>query len=157
MKSFKHCRHLLGLALSALLAAGPAFAAKSTPATTAPAEQPAATGGQSNYGVKLGGFFNDEHRKAARSAFAQRYAKGKDCPVGLQRAAKGCAAPVEGRYWAVGQRLQSAVKPNPVPDAILAKLPAVPNGYEYVMAGEDILLVSKGLQLVVDIIADVTG
>ena len=32
-----------------------------------------------------------------------------------------------------------------------------PGGYEYLMAGDDILLVSKGLHLVVDMIEDVMG
>lgn len=152
--------HLAVLALAAGLAAGPAAAAtKGAPKTAQPAaEEPApASTGQADYGVKLGAFFNEQHKKAARTAFAQRYAKGKDCPAGMERGAKGCAPPVEGRYWAVGQTLQPAVKPNPVPEPVKAKLPPAPKGYEYVMAGEDILLVSKGLHLVVDMIEDVTG
>jgi hypothetical protein len=40
---------------------------------------------------------------------------------------------------------------------VKATLPPAPAGYEYVLAGEDILLVSKALQLVVDMIEDVTG
>lgn len=156
MKSFKRYPTSLALAACVLLASGAAYAATpAAPAASAP--QVVASGKQTTYGVKLGGFFNEEHRQAARTAFAKRYAKAKDCPVGLERAAKGCAALVEGRYWAVGQRLQSAVKPNPVPDAVVAKLPAAPSGYEYVMAGQDILLMSKGLQLVVDMIENVTG
>ena len=124
----------------------------------AAAEQPAAApAGQAAYGVKLGAFFNEQHKKAARTAFAQRYARAKDCPEGMERTAKKCAPPVEGRYWAVGQTLQPAVKPHPVPDAVKAKLPPAPDGYEYVLAGEDILLVSKALHLVVDMIEDVTG
>ena len=131
MKSSQHRRHIMALAVCALVAAGP-LSAKTAPkpAAAASAEQAvaAAPGGQANYGVKLGGFFNDQHRKAVRTAFAQRYGKGKDCPAGMERGAKGCAPPVEGRYWAVGQMLQPAVKPNPVPDPIAAKLPPAPNG-----------------------------
>ena len=41
---------------------------------------------------------------------------------GMERIAKKCAPPVEGRYWAVGQTLQPAVKAHPVPDAVKAKL-----------------------------------
>ena len=153
----RYFRPLCALAASALLAAGPALAAK--PAAKAPAEQPAAAapGAQANYGVKLGGFFTEQHKKAARTAFAKRYAKGKDCPEGMERGAKGCAAPVEGRYWAVGQALQPAVKPHPVPEAVMEKLPPAPEGYEYVLAGEDILLKSKAIHLVVDMIEDVNG
>jgi hypothetical protein len=163
MKSYRHQRHIMALAVCAFAAAGPAAARTAAkPAPAASAEQaPAASaspGGQAGYGVKLGGFFTDQHKKAVRTAFAQRYGKSKDCPAGMEREGKkGCLPPVEGRYWAVGQMLQPAVKPNPVPEPLAAKLPAAPNGYEYLMAGEDILLVSKGLHLVVDILEDVAG
>lgn len=152
-------RYLAALALGALVAAGPAAAAKADrKEAPKPAEEAAAApAGQAAYGVKLGAFFNEQHRKDARAAFEKRYAKAKDCPEGMERTAKKCAPPVEGRYWAVGQTLQPAVKPHPVPDAVKAKLPPAPPGYEYVLAGEDILLVSKALHLVVDMIEDVTG
>lgn len=155
----KRSRCLLALAWVALAAAGPAAAAKQEAKTPQPpADQPAAApAGKAAYGVKFGGFFSEQHKKAARAAFAQRYARAKDCPEGMERTAKKCAPPVEGRYWAVGQTLQPAVKAHPVPNAIKAKLPPPPEGYEYVMAGEDILLVSKALHLVVDMIEDVTG
>ena len=146
----RHFPQAAAIAFAALLASAPSFATEQAPA-------PAAAGAQADYGVKLGAFFKEEDKKAARAAFAQRYGKGKDCPAGMERGAKGCAAPVEGRYWAVGQTLQPAVKPNPVPEPLKAKLPPVPKGYEYLMAGDDILLVSKGLHLVVDILEDVTG
>jgi len=152
-------RRLWALAFVALATAGPATAAKpeARPALP-PAEQPAAAPpGKAAYGVKFGGFFSEQHKKAARTAFAQRYARAKDCPEGMERTTKKCAPPVEGRYWVVGQALQPAVKSYPVPDAVKAKLPPAPDGYEYVMAGEDILLVSKALHLVVDMIEDVAG
>lgn len=151
-------RCLWALALMAL-SAGPVSAAKpEAKQAQPPAEQAAAApAGKASYGVKLGGFFNEQHKKAARTAFAQRYARAKDCPEGMERAGKKCAPPVEGRYWAVGQTLQPAVKAHPVPDAVKAKLPPPPEGYEYLMAGEDILLVSKAIHLVVDMIEDVTG
>lgn len=150
---------LLALAFMALAAAGPVGAAQQEgKQAQPPAEQPAAApAGKTSYGVKFGGFFSEQHKKAARTAFAQRYARAKDCPEGMERSGKKCAPPVEGRYWAVGQTLQPAVKAHPVPDAVKAKLPPPPEGYEYIMAGEDILLVSKAIHLVVDMIEDVTG
>ena len=157
MIPLKHSRYLLALAFGALAAAGPATAAKAGKEAAKPAEEAAAPAGQAAYGVKLGAFFNEQHKKAARAAFEKRYAKAKDCPEGMERTAKKCAPPVEGRYWAVGQTLQPAVKPYPVPDAVKAKLPPAPQGYEYVLAGEDILLVSKAHHLMVDMIEDVTG
>jgi hypothetical protein len=34
-------------------------------------------------------------------------------------------------------------------------LPPAPKGYEYVLAGEDVLLISKAIRLVVDMVPDV--
>jgi Ni/Co efflux regulator RcnB len=160
-------KHAALIALTAAFAAGAtsALAAKSDPkhdarpaaAAAEPATQVAA-GSQAEYGVKMGKFFQDSHKKAARRAFAQRYAKAKDCPAGMDRVrTKECAPPVQGRYWAVGQPLQDKVETHPVPEVVSAQLPPPPNGYEYVSAGEDVLLVSKGLHLVVDMIEDVNG
>jgi Ni/Co efflux regulator RcnB len=127
------------------------------PAPAPAAAQPSAAG-QMGYGVKLGGFFNDQHKQVARKYFTQRYAKAKDCPQGMEREGKVCKTPVAGRYWAVGQPLQKAVATYPVPDPLMAQLPPAPQGYEYVRAGDDILLVSKGgMHLVVDIIENVMG
>lgn len=158
MSPLKQSSGLWALALAAAVAAGAASAAKpEKKESPKAAEEAAAPAGQAAYGVKLGAFFNEQHKKAARAAFDKRYAKAKDCPEGMERTGKKCAPPVEGRYWAVGQTLQPAVKPHPVPEAVKAKLPPVPQGYEYVLAGEDILLVSKAIHLVVDMIEDVTG
>jgi Ni/Co efflux regulator RcnB len=107
------------------------------------------------YGVKLGAFFTDQHKEAARKSFAQYFAKTKECPKDMERKGKTCRALVQGHYWAVGQPLQSKVETFPVPDEVEARLPKPPEGYEYVRAGEDILLMSKnGLHLVVDFIED---
>ena len=109
------------------------------------------------YGVKLGGFFNEKHKDAAKRSFAQYYAKNKECPKDMERKGKTCRAVVQGHYWAVGQPLRSEVETFPLPDDVQARLPAPPEGYEYVRAGEDVLLISKGLHLVVDMMQDVAG
>lgn len=132
-----------------------AQAAPAEPAASAAAAPPA--GGVMGYGVKLGGFFNEQHKQVAKRYYTQRYAKSKDCPEGMERAGKTCKPPVEGRYWAVGQILQKAVTAYPVPEQLVSQLPAPPQGYEYVRAGDDILLVSKGMHLVVDILPNVMG
>jgi Ni/Co efflux regulator RcnB len=109
-----------------------------------------------DYGVKLGGFFDEQQKKQVRKVFAQRYAKGKECPPGMERNEhKRCAPPVAGHYWAVGQALQPAVEAHPLPPAIESQLPPAPKGYEYVLAGEDVLLISKAIRLVVDMVPDV--
>lgn len=121
-------------------------------------QQAAPSPGQTvGYGVKLGGFFNDKHKEAAKRSFAQHYAKVKECPKDMERKGKTCRALVQGHYWAVGQPLRSEVETFPLPEDVQARLPAPPQGYEYVRAGEDVLLVSKGLHLVVDMMQDVAG
>ena len=107
-------------------------------------------------GVKFGGFFNDQQKKEARKAFAQKYAKAKECPAGLEKKGKACASPWNTRYWAVGQELQPAVQVYPVAE-LSAALPPVPKGYEYVRAADDILLISSGTKLVVDMIEHVAS
>lgn len=109
------------------------------------------------YGVKLGGYFTDQQEGAAKKAFAQYYAKSKACPKDMERKGKTCRALVQGHYWAVGQTLHKEVETFALPETVEASLPKVPDGYEYVRAGEDILLLSKGLHLVVDVMQDVAG
>lgn len=156
---------MAAFAAVALLAAGPAAAQSSAtakPAAAAPNTAMSGNNGPSpaaksaDYGVKLGGFFDDQQKKQVRKVFAQRYAKGKECPPGMERNEhKRCAAPVAGHYWAVGQALQPAVEAHPLPPAIESQLPPAPKGYEYVLAGEDVLLISKAIRLVVDMVPDV--
>ena len=127
-------------------------------ATKADDALPQATAGNvSGYGVKLGGFVTEKNKEAAKKSFAQHFAKTKECPDDMERKGKACRALVQGHYWAVGQPLRTEVKTFPVPDDVAARLPKPPEGYEYVRAGEDILLVSKGLHLVVDMMEDVAG
>ncbi|GAB2589906.1 hypothetical protein GCM10027034_22990 [Ramlibacter solisilvae] len=151
-------RWLVFAALAAAAWPGGAQQKQASPAASQAAPSPSA-GTTAGYGVRLGGFFTDDQRQAAKRYYSQRYAKGKDCPEGMARAGAGkpCKPPVEGRYWAVGQPLQKSVDTFPVPEALLSQLPPPPSGYEYLRAGDDILLVSKGMRLVVDMIEHVMG
>jgi hypothetical protein len=163
MNLIQNFHHLFALAVAALVAASPSFAQTQpgNPARSSDekvAAQTRAPGKPADYGVKLGAFFNDQQKMAARRYFTQRYGgRAKDCPPGMERANKVCAPPVQGRYWAVGQMLQPSVTVYPVPAPAMSQLPPAPDGYEYVLAGGDILMVSKALHLVVDMIEDVLG
>ena len=139
---------LISTLAACLLSAGAAFA-------QAPASSPPAT--QSDFGVKIGKFFNEQQKQAARKVFTQKYAKGKECPEGMAQKGKSCASPWDQRYWAIGQALQPAVKVYPGPEPVVAILPAAPKGYEYVRAADDILLIASGSKLVVDMIEHVTS
>ena len=157
---FSNKSRTLAIFASAAVLAGGCFAANTKAAApaapVAPAAQPAATG-QASYGVKIGAFFNDQQKQAARRAFSQKYAKAKECPAGMEKGKKGCESPWDTRYWAVGQALQPAVKAYPVPQPVAAQLPKPPQGYEYVLVADDILLISSGTKLVVDMIEHVAS
>lgn len=146
------------LAVMLCACAGGAMAAQKQAPVAAPAAPvaPAEPGKTMGYGVKLGGYFTDEHKLVAKKYYA-RYAKGKECPEGMEREGKTCKQPVDGRYWVVGQALQKAVTTYPLPAQLAAQLPPPPEGYEYRRANDDILLVSKAMHLVVDMIQDVMG
>ncbi|MEJ6023973.1 hypothetical protein [Ramlibacter sp. PS4R-6] len=158
MDGWKFSARGLAFALIAALAgaSGAAQKAAEKKAEQEPQAAPA-PGNTMGYGVKLGGFFTDQHKAAAKRSFAQHFAKAKTCPKDMDREGKTCRAQVKGHYWAVGQTLQKAVETHPLPDEVVARLPPAPDGYEYVRAGEDILLLSKGLHLVVDVMQDVAG
>jgi len=154
-------RCIAAVAIASAACAGGAAqkAAEQKPNAAQPvqAADSAAPGNTMGYGVRLGGFFNEQHKQVARRSFQQHFAKAKTCPKDMQREGKTCRALVKGSYWAVGQPVQKAVETFPLPEDVLAKLPPAPQGYEYVRAGEDILLISKGMRLVVDMIQNAIG
>ena len=102
--------------------------------------------------VRVGHYFNDEHRHAARRYYLQHYGDGRRCPPGLAKKNNGCMPPGQVRY-AVGQPLPQTVTVYQVPQPVVVLLPVAPPGYRYVRVGNDILLVSPQSQLVVDVIA----
>ena len=144
----------IALALSAVLASG-----------TALAEKPDWAGGKhagkGQHGesgdVKVGAYFNDDHRAAARRYYVQQYPQGRNCPPGLAKKNNGCLPPGQAKKYAVGQPLPREVVWYPVPRPVIVQLPAAPAGYRYVRVGNDILLLSPQSALVVDVIAGLLG
>lgn len=162
MNRWKLCARSIAAAVVASAAAASGAAEKAAdekPAEAPQAEAPAGSGNAMGYGVRLGGFFTDQQEQVAKRAFQQHFAKAKTCPKDMQREGKGkpCRALVKGSYWVVGQPVQKAVETFELPDDVKAKLPPAPKGYEYVRAGEDILLISSGMRLVVDMIQNALG
>jgi len=107
--------------------------------------------------IKVGAYFNDDHRRAARTYYVQQYPKGRKCPPGLAKKNNGCMPPgLAKKYW-VGQPLARTVYWYPVPQPVVQQLPQVPYGYRYVRVGNDILLLSPESAIVVDVIAGLFG
>lgn len=132
-----------------------AIAACAFAAGAVKAQAPAAAA--PDLGVKIGKFFNEQQKQAARKVFSQKYAKAPQCPAGMAVKGKSCGSPWDQRYWAVGQALQPAVQVYPLPEPVVAALPRPPKGYEYVRAADDILLIASGSKLVMDMIEHVAG
>jgi Ni/Co efflux regulator RcnB len=105
--------------------------------------------------IRVGGYFNDDHRHRARSYYTQQY--NGHCPPGLAKKNNGCMPPGQAKKYAVGQPLPSGVVYYPVPQPVIVQLPPVPPGYRYVRVGNDILLLSPQSALVVDVIVNIFG
>jgi Ni/Co efflux regulator RcnB len=107
--------------------------------------------------VRVGAFFNDDHRNRARTYYTTTYAGGKACPPGLAKKNNGCMPPGQAKKFAVGQPLPAGTVYYGVPQPVLVQLPPVPVGYRYVRIGNDIVLLSPQTGLVVDIINGLLG
>lgn len=103
--------------------------------------------------VKIGAYFGDQQREAARSYYGSTYS-AKRCPPGLAKKNNGCMPPGQAKKWAVGQALPSDVIYYPVPQTVSVRLGVPPAGYRYVRVANDILLIAIGTNMVVDAIND---
>jgi Ni/Co efflux regulator RcnB len=107
--------------------------------------------------VRIGAYFNDEHREYARRYYTQHYGDGRRCPPGLAKKNNGCMPPGQARKWAVGQPIPRGVAVYPVPQPVIVQLPPPPYGYRYARIGNDIVLVQSQNNLIVDIIQGLLG
>ena len=176
---FKQTQRLLALLFAAALAAGPALAgqdeghgnkhgdkaqkhaqkhAEKAEKHAQKAEKHAGKRGDHDRDeVRVGAYFNDHHRDAARSYYHQHYASAKNCPPGLAKKNNGCMPPGQAKKWAVGQPIPHGVVVYPVPQPVIVQFPPPPYGYRYARIGNDIVLVQAQGNLIVDIILNVFG
>lgn len=103
--------------------------------------------------VKVGGYFVDQQREAARRYYGSQYS-AKRCPPGLAKKNNGCMPPGQAKKWSVGQALPSDVIYYPVPQTVTVRLGLPPAGHRYVRVANDILLIAIGTSMVVDAIED---
>lgn len=159
-------RNLTAVLVAGCLAAAPAFAEKpewagkgkdKSEKHEAKAEKKKDKGNKhkaKHEDVKVGAYFNDNQRDAARTYYTQRYGSGKACPPGLAKKNNGCMPPGQAKKYAVGQPLPAGVVFYPVPQPVLVQLPPPPAGHKYVRVATDILLIAVGTNMVVDAITD---
>jgi len=108
--------------------------------------------------VRVGAFFNDDHRRRVRTYYVEHYGGSRGCPPGLARKNNACMPPGQAkRYYGVGEPLPRGVVVYTLPQPVLVQLPPVPPGYRYVRIGNDIVLLSPESGLVVDVIVNLLG
>ncbi|HZY20417.1 MAG TPA: hypothetical protein VFE82_18245 [Ramlibacter sp.] len=104
--------------------------------------------------VRVGAYFSDHDREAARASYGQRDGSGKGCPPGLAKKNNGCMPPGQAKKYALGRPLPPEVVIYPVPRQVLVTLPPAPAGHKYVRVAADVLLIAVGSSMVIDAIAD---
>jgi Ni/Co efflux regulator RcnB len=169
MTLLKQSHRILALLIAAFFAAGPAaladrgdkadkHAEKQAQKAHQRAEKAAKRAEKHERGdVRFGAYFDDRHRKVARTYYTQHYGGAGPCPPGLAKKRNGCMPPGQAKKLAVGQPLPAGVAIYAVPQPVLVQLPPPPYGYRYARVGDDIVLVRAHNNLVVDIIVNVFG
>jgi Ni/Co efflux regulator RcnB len=107
--------------------------------------------------VRIGGYFDDRHRHAARRYYSEQYHTTRDCPPGLAKKNNGCMPPGQAKKYRPGEPLPAGVVVYEVPRPVLVQLPPPPYGYRYARVGNDIVLVQAQNNLVIDIIYGIFG
>ncbi|MEO6626894.1 MAG: hypothetical protein ABIN37_19010 [Burkholderiaceae bacterium] len=143
---------LLAIGLALVLACGTALAAKPEGDGRAHNRKQQRTE-QNREQVKVGAYFEDRQRMAAKEYYGKQGAGGR-CPPGLAKKNNGCQPPGQAKKWALGQPLPSTVVIYPVPRSVVVSIGTPPPGYKYVRVANDILLIAVGTQMVIDAIED---
>lgn len=149
---------VLALSMACVLICGAAFAEKPEWAGNGnkheqKEKKPKAKDAKNAPEIKVGAYFGDQQRVAAKDYYARKYS-AKRCPPGLAKKNNGCMPPGQAKKWAVGQPLAADVIYYPVPRAVVVQLGAPPAGHRYVRVANDILLIAIGSSMVIDAIED---
>jgi Ni/Co efflux regulator RcnB len=137
----------LVLAAAGLLLAAPAVA-----------EKPPHAGGP-NKGVEKdvgkggGNKISSSDRDVIRRYYGDQFRAG-NCPPGLAKKNNGCLPPGQAKKWGIGQRLPRDLAYYDLPRDLYSRLRPPGDGYKYIRAGADILMIAVGTMMVVDAIED---
>jgi Ni/Co efflux regulator RcnB len=105
--------------------------------------------------IRVGTYFNDNHRTVVTTYYGEHYGAGKACPPGLAKKNNGCMPPGQAKKrYVVGQPLPTTVRYYAVPQPVLVQLPPPPVGYRYVTIDGDIVLLAVGSMMVVDALSN---
>lgn len=95
--------------------------------------------------------FGDPHRGYVRDYYAREYRAGH-CPPGLAKKHNGCMPPGQAKKWDVGHPLPREIRYYDVPAPLVVQLGQPAPGYRYVRVDDNILLLATGTRMVVDAI-----
>lgn len=131
---------LLALLAAALLVSNPTLADSADSKKGKPGSQ--------------GTHFKDEHKTAISEYYEEQFLSTHRCPPGLTRNYDGCVPSDKAHKWKTGQPLPRNATTYDLPPEIVARIGPPPSGHRYVRVDSDILLVTTGTSLIVDIIED---
>jgi hypothetical protein len=98
--------------------------------------------------------FKDKERRTIRDYYGQQPRKGH-CPPGLAKKNNGCLPPGQAKKWQKGRQINHDARYYGLPHELLIRLPLPPINHEYIRIASDVLLVTVGTKIVVDVIEDI--
>jgi len=155
-------RAVLVLAAACLFLAAPAFADKpphaGNPGKGSQKEmgrgsQEGPPGKSDGGAVKI--VIDDRDRGLIRGYYGDQFRAG-NCPPGLAKKNNGCLPPGQAKKWAIGRPLPRDVTYYDLPRDLVLRLRPPGDGYKYVRAAADVLLIAVGTMVVIDAIEDLS-
>lgn len=104
-------------------------------------------------GVKI--VIDDRDRGLIRSYYGDQFRAG-NCPPGLAKKNNGCMPPGQAKKWAIGRPLPRDLAYYDLPRDLVLRLRPPGEGYKYVRAAADVLLIAVGTMVVIDAIEDLS-
>lgn len=137
--------NLLAVMAAGILASSPVLAASANSKKGETSSQ------QAQHSKK---YFKDEHKTAISEYYEEQFLSTHRCPPGLTRNYDGCVPSDKAHKWKTGQPLPRNATTYDLPPEIVARIGPPPSGHRYVRVDSDILLITTGTSLIVDIIED---
>ena len=98
--------------------------------------------------------FRDKERRTVRDYYGHQSRKGH-CPPGLAKKNNGCLPPGQVKKWQKGRQINHDARYYGLPNELLIRLPVPPINHEYIRIAGDVLLVTIGTKIVVDVIEEI--
>ncbi len=98
---------------------------------------------------------DDRDRDLIRSYYGDQFRAG-NCPPGLAKKNNGCMPPGQAKKWAIGRPLPRDLTYYDLPRDLVVRLRPPGEGYKYVRAAADVLLIAVATMVVIDAIEDLS-